>query len=344
MKEMNKNHADELIAAYLAGDISAREEQKLMAWVDSSSDNQKFFDQAINIWQAADDYVYPDFSANKTAAFERLNQRLDRAGGQAKVHQLAARHRGQRWLRIAAAALVLLAVGWWWQSPKGDEMVTLLALTQPGEQKTVILPDGTAVWLNEESELRYEEQDEERFVRFRGEGYFQVATDSLRPFRVYTGQAVTTVLGTAFNLRAYPDEPAVEVSVTEGRVALEVTVQQQETASPKRVELVAGKVGIYERAAAQVKEEVSSVTNKLAWKEQVLNFEGVPLRQAIRDLERYFDVSIIVAESAMLDCSLQVSEYQKPQLDEMLGILQFSLEFEVDRQGDSIILRGGHCQ
>ncbi|RMF03852.1 MAG: DUF4974 domain-containing protein, partial [Bacteroidetes bacterium] len=71
---------------------------------------------------------------------------------------------------------------------------------------------------------------------------------------------------------------------------------------------------------------------------------GVPLWQAIRDLERYFDVNIEVTEAAMLECTLQVSKYQQPKLEEMLDILRFSLDFEVERQEEQIILRGGTCQ
>ncbi|RMF00703.1 MAG: hypothetical protein D6772_05970, partial [Bacteroidetes bacterium] len=289
---MNKDYADELIAAYLAGDISAAEEQLLMAWVNSSSDNQKFFDQAVSIWEAAENYLYPDFEANKAAAFEQLNQRLE-AGhdkgkakhevatqppprddqGEHKVRHLHNRRTGLHWLRIAVAAVVILAVGWWWQHHEAPSPA-FVAATPRGEQQTLTLPDGTQVWLNESSELSYHEQGGERLVHFQGEGYFEVATDSLRSFRVYTDQAVTTVLGTAFNLRAYPDETEVEVSVTEGRVALEVnSAHKRQTAAPaKRVELPAGTVGLFDRQTATLKTATTSVQNKLAWKEQVLDF------------------------------------------------------------------------
>lgn len=337
---MKHEQAEELMAAYLAGDISTSEKDKLMAWVDEDPAGQQFFDEATNIWSAADDFVYPDFSTGKAAAFNRLEQRLDvveeRNAPTAKIRFL-----GNRLFRIAAAILFLAVAGWWWSNQAGD-ITMIVATTLAGERDEITLPDGTKVWLNEGSDLTYEDRADQRYLSFSGEAYFDVATDSLRPFQIYTGQAVTTVLGTAFNLRAYPDEPAVEVSVTEGKVTLERQAAPSETAISK-VELEAGKVGVFKRSEAVVETIEETATNNVAWKEQVFNFSDVPLYLAIEDVERYFNVTIEVENTAMLDCPLQVSEFKNPTLEETIRILGFVMEFTVTQEGDKIRLSGGIC-
>src|SRR5690606_31564425 len=84
-----------------------------------------------------------------------------------------------------------------------------------GEKSRLILADGTVVWLNSESAIEYPAQftGTERTVRLKGEAFFEVASDSLRPFKVASGNVTTTALGTSFNVKSYQDEDELAVTL-----------------------------------------------------------------------------------------------------------------------------------
>ncbi|MEM9260428.1 MAG: FecR domain-containing protein, partial [Bacteroidota bacterium] len=205
-------------------------------------------------------------------------------------------------------------------------------------------PDGTKVWLNESSQLSYAEQDGERQVVLTGEAYFDVVTDSTRAFRIFAGDAITTVLGTAFNVRAYPAEESVEVTVTEGRVALEeANVEKTAVATTeKRVELTAGKRGVYAKQVIEVEEEVVAPENALAWKERQLNFNGVPLSEVVRDLNHYYNIDIKLANANLEPCELIGVYDNDPQLEMMIQIIE-GFGFNVTEEDNSYIISGEGC-
>lgn len=335
---MKNPRAEKLIAAYLSGNTAAREEEELMAWVDESPESQKFFDNTVELWNIADQGDFPDFSKGKAKAWDRLDANLftdkQKPAPIAKIRPMYTRV-----LAIAASLTLLLAVGWWWQISSQDFRVQTLA----AERTIVELPDGTQVWLNENSLLSYKDKGNERSLVFEGEAYFDVATDSLKPFRIYSGRAVTTVMGTAFNLRAYPDEGTVEVSVTEGKVAL--TKTKDETTSKiesSRIELTPGQTGVFEKNKAIVKKlNEESAQNKIAWKEQKLNFSGLTLTQVIPAIERYFDVEIILENKNLLNCPLNSGDFDRPELEEVINGISFPFEFETIIDGNVILLKGG---
>lgn len=338
---MKNTHAEKLIAAYLSGNTVASEDEELMAWIDENPDSRKFFDKTVEVWDAADKGEYPDFSKGKKKAWNKLESSLftdseDVAQPTAKIRPLNALLFSKTF-GIAASLALLLAIGWWWQ--QSPEVFT--SQTLASEQTMVELPDGTRVWMNENSLLSYDDLGTERRVIFEGEAYFDVQTDSLKPFTIHSGRAVTTVMGTAFNLRAYPQEDAVEVSVTEGKVAL--TQGNQKQMENNRIELTSGQTGVFDKEEANVKilaEE--SVQNKTAWKSKQLNFEGMKFSQVLPVIERYYGIKIILENQSLLDCTLR-GNHDNPTLTEMINILSFSNEFETQTNGDTIHLQGGVC-
>ncbi|MEM1216161.1 MAG: FecR domain-containing protein, partial [Bacteroidota bacterium] len=204
---MKNTRAEELMAAHLSGNIRPEEKAELMAWVSSGPEGQTFFDKTERLWGLTEDMAYPDFSSNKKQVWEKVAQRTSTTHSPSRRPAKVRTLRGRSGLAIAASVAILLVAGWWWQrSSATAEIIPIIARTVVGEQQEVTLPDGTKIWLNETTEVTYEDRTDERYLAFSGEAYFDVATDSLRPFRIYTSDAVTTVLGTAFNLRAYPEE------------------------------------------------------------------------------------------------------------------------------------------
>ena len=110
---MKNIRAEELMAAYLSGNIRPEEETELMTWVKDEPDGQTFFDKTERLWQLTEDMAYPDFSAKKSNAWEQIAQRTATPTVQpartAKMRSLTNR----RWLSIAASAVILLVATWW---------------------------------------------------------------------------------------------------------------------------------------------------------------------------------------------------------------------------------------
>lgn len=342
---MKNIRAEELMAAYLSGNITSAEKDELMGWVADSSRGQEFFDKAVSLWSVTEEMAYPDFGANKAKAWDKVANRLDGQLGQtgggsgAKIVRMNLR----RW--VAAAAVALLGVAAWWSLQGPSTPAAVIASTLNEEQKEMLLPDGTQVWLNENTYLTYEEVDGERRLRLEGEAFFDVATDSLQPFRIYAGDAVTTVLGTSFNIRAYPEEEQVEVSVKEGRVQLEKRQAEEVSAAPEEepVILTPGEQGVFEKRTAIVESKEKRGKNSAAWRDRKMDFNQVELDEVVQTIERFYEVEIELADPVLGKCPL-IGKFDNPTLEDLLSAIEFSLEFEIEQKDGVYRLSGEACE
>lgn len=174
--------------------------------------------EAERIWKAAGSYKDQAFQPDVEAGWARFKDRMqeDKTGRRTRIRFLP--------LASAAAGLLLLTAFAVWRFDAlrpAPEWTVLSAQEMPLEK--VPLPDGSAVWLNRNSQLRFVTdlgKKGPRKLYLRGEAFFEVASVQGRPFTVQTAQAQVEVLGTRFNLRAYPTDNATEVEVEHGKVAL----------------------------------------------------------------------------------------------------------------------------
>lgn len=155
--------------------------------------------------------------------------------------------------------------------------------TPRGGQFQVQLPDGTKVWLNAASSLRYPTAftGKERAVAITGEAYFEVAANASMPFRVsINGQPAIEVLGTSFNVNAYTDENAVQTTLLEGSVRVINTILQP----GQQASVINNKVTVKEHA------DIEQVT---AWKNGLFNFNKQDLPSVMKQLARWYDVEVV---------------------------------------------------
>lgn len=165
--------------------------------------------------------------------------------------------------------------------------VQFATLTTPRKgQYRITLPDGTKVWLNAESSLRYPTKftDKDRYVELQGEGFFDVAHDQAKPFIVASGGQQVKVLGTKFNINSYSNEPAVRTTLVSGRVEL---LSCRDKAN---VILVPG------QQAKLVNDgfAINSVDTEpfTAWTSNEFQFKGAALQEVLRQIERWYDVDV----------------------------------------------------
>lgn len=158
--------------------------------------------------------------------------------------------------------------------------------TPKGRQFRLLLPDGTAVWLNAGSSIRYPTAftGNERVVEITGEAYFEVAQLAQKPFRVKAaGRADIEVLGTHFNINAYDNESTLDATLLEGAIRV--------THGSSNAVLHPGQQA---RVAAGIKVVAHANTDKvIAWKNGFFNFEDARLEEVMRQLERWYDIEVV---------------------------------------------------
>lgn len=227
---------------------------------------------------------------DKDAAFAAFRQRVADAQFQPKESK-----RRLGWLRYAAAVVAVIAVGFFsykgGQSQLEASLGEIVVEAPQGSRSEMVLPDGTKVWLNAGSKISYSQTFgyTVRLVRLEGEGYFEVAHNELLPFSVESGNVRVKVLGTKFNVRDYPSDAEASVSLAEGRVSMCSTRK----ATTERV-LTPGQRATVNKESGRIRVDDYEVANAIQWTNGILVFDGESLRDIVNDLERCYNVRIIV--------------------------------------------------
>ncbi|MFX1703880.1 FecR domain-containing protein [Chitinophaga sp. CC14] len=208
-------------------------------------------------------------------------------------------------------------------SARGNEAYNVLT-TPPGGQYQLILPDGTKVWLNAASSLRFPAgfSGNQRKVELKGEAYFEVAENAKMPFVVQAGNKVVQVLGTHFNLMAYPEEPSTNVTLLEGAVkvlhqtdtVLLKPGQQAKLSDNRRIELV----------------KHADMEKIIAWKNGYFSLNGEGTAVVMRQLARWYNTEIEYA-GQVPDLKFEGSIKRSYELEDVLNILAASgIHFRVE--------------
>lgn len=193
-----------------------------------------------------------------------------------------------------------------------------------GGQWQVILPDQSKVWLNAKSSISYPTKfvGQERKVKIRGEAYFEVSHRKSMPFRVETGQQVVEVLGTSFNISAYPDDEAIKTTLFQGSVKLCYAQMTQLLKPGQQGRLKDRKIDL----AAHVNlEEI------LAWKNGEFQFDD-HLHSIMNKIARWYDVEVIYETKRSTDLMLSGKISRSRNLSAILKMLEFSgdVHFKVE--------------
>ncbi len=157
-----------------------------------------------------------------------------------------------------------------------------------GGEYFLTLADGTEVWLNAETEIRYPVQftGNKRVVYLDGEAYFTVTPDPEKPFVVVSTHASVSVLGTQFNFRAYPDEPEVLTTLVSGSVIMQSEKYNQQ------IKLVPGEQGVLEKSSATLTKQEVNTYLYTAWKDGRFTFRNARLEDLFNILARWYDLNV----------------------------------------------------
>lgn len=204
---------------------------------------------------------------------------------------------------------------------------TLVLTTPKGGIYQVTLPDGSKIWLNAASTLKYPARftSSTRQVELSGEGYFEVEKDTHKPFRVVSEGQQVEVLGTAFNISTYPDEAVTRTTLLEGKVNV---IADHPTASPRSIVLSPSEQARI--ADDRLTKEVVDVTSETAWRNGLFTFRKEKLGDIMRKVARWYDVEVEFQDDVVnRTFSGTVSRYA--QISEVLATLSLTdrVQFEV---------------
>lgn len=359
MSDSDRDFIDwDLITRYLGGMAAPPERAQVEQWLAESPDHWSLLNAMREVGKDADDIAIAP-AEWKATVLDVLRRRevVPEPVTDAEPQQVgAARSRTSSAVRFAvlgrrrsfvgiAAGFALVvaggaAAGWLalHRPPRAaagaEHPAFSIISTAPGQRLSLRLSDGTLVSLAPGSTLRtpadYGRRD--RAVELQGEAAFTVTHDSTRPFAVRTPRAVATDLGTRFVVRAYADDPATDIVVAEGRVAVR---QAMTTGRPLPADSLI--LGWRERARVAGDGHLEftrgiALDDYFAWTEGKLIFEGTPLREAARRLGRWYDIDVRLEPGTIGDRRLFAAVENEPATD-VLRTIATSLDLRLSRAG-----------
>ncbi|MCC9019729.1 FecR family protein [Flavobacterium lipolyticum] len=184
--------------------------------------------------------------------------------------------------------------------------ITRQYATRAGEHAKIVLSDGTQIWLNAGSHVKYPVtfKGDTREIYLTGEAFFDVAKDKKHPFIIHTDKMDTKVLGTSFNVQAYPDQTTQEVSVLTGRVNVKSTVTEE------NVYVTPGQKVVFKSHSNKLQTFKDIPMNSISlWRKHIIVFEDAPLPEVIATINRNYNVTVQIANKNLNN--LKISAYFK---------------------------------
>lgn len=338
----------ELMAKKLSGEATAADLAELEALLRQHPDVHYAAEHLTDLWAQK-----PPVSPGKSEqAFADHLDRMRQAGVEWDAPPRLQKRRIPRpYVPAMAAAVLLFAAlaGWWWWPRLNAPEPAAVVHAEKGTRTRLALPDGSVVWLNSDSRLTYGEQfsKRNREVNLEGEAFFDVVADVNHPFVIHTSKMNVKVLGTAFNVRAYPNDSTAETALIRGSVEVS-------RAGAKPVILKANeKLVLYlygqepEHTTKQQKQDFTiaplNVTEQdghpleTAWVENKLAFRDEAFSTLAARLERWYGVQISLADPAVKNLRF-TGRFEKETIEQVLKALQITAEFRYSVSGRNITI------
>ena len=224
------DRSENLIIRFLNGQLSIDETDKLNSWLEESPENLEVFRTYQNIWLGSS-ALLPDERYNPCSSWKRVAKQMEKSANR-RIYK-SRRASGQIYIgltKIAALIAAVFIIGaiasyliFMNYHSLSDETFTEISVPK-GSRSMVVLPDSSTVWLNAGSKIKYPNNfnRSDRIVQLEGEAYFDVVSNPRRPFVVCTKYLRVRAFGTAFNVKAYPEDEVVSATLVEGNLLVEI--------------------------------------------------------------------------------------------------------------------------
>lgn len=196
------------------------------------------------------------------------------------------------WASAACICIMIAFAGWFYFRPDPVQAIDTLIRTAAAERKEITLTDGTVVVLNTGTELLVSANfnDKERRVVLKGEAYFRVAKDPLKPFVIQSGQLRTLVLGTSFNINAYPHRERIKVSVVTGLVRVSQTKDKSETVLADQ--MVANQTVSFFKKTGKFEKNNEEALLITSWKDNKLYIDNASIPDIAEQLKGFYNLDV----------------------------------------------------
>jgi ferric-dicitrate binding protein FerR (iron transport regulator) len=334
----------------LNGEASSLEQEELNIHLQQDEQLQQQFDLLSRIWKEKHDDIKDEDNVKANTVVSRI---ISRAASETAGLEVTAR-RKRRWNRrkslVAGIAVIVLIAGgliaknYTTSSVTKPDQQQEPLITQKGSRSRTLLADGTTVWLNAGSKLVYENDfnGATREVRLEGEAFFDVVKQTKRPFIVHTSGIDIRVLGTAFNVKSYPEDKNVETTLYRGLVQ----VIRHEDSLVKAIQLKPNQKLILPKQAAnepkKLPEERSTsdkatpgraiITHidstqkeseriETAWVYSRLEFLGENFEEVAKKMERWYNVTILFKDEKVKHLRVR-GKFEKETVEEAFAALK----------------------
>lgn len=323
MRDLNFNSEEseylELILEELEGVITAENAIRLMEWRLLIANNDSFYQDIIKL---QDDLellqIYKDIKPEKSldALYKKIDfNPISKTESKIKIRNIQFGH----WVGIAASFLIISLVAFYFI--RSNDIVSFK--TAATEQQNFILPDGTKIFLNANSEVNYSKSNFQKFRKLelvKGECFLNVAHNPDRPFSVHYKDLAVTDIGTSFNVKEAQNQ--IDVSVNTGQVKLNVNGAEAETI------LNAGEAGYYQIVDKTVRKTKIKDPNYKAYTDRNIYFNNTSLPEVVKTLESVYHKKIVI-QSFGLKTRKFTGEFRDQKLKDVLLVIAETLQINI---------------
>jgi len=312
-----------ILEKHFANETSASENQHINEWLDSASENAMILEQLRHYYQTYKSLPI-EFTPDAKAGLERVSQKTISKTRVIRVPNL--------WWKVAAVLLIGFC-SWWFahEQPIKHTAEFTTVLKSDTTVATITLSDGSHIWLNAHSSIKYPEKfDNTREVFLDGEAYFEIAHDSAHPFVVHTSNTQTRVLGTKFDIRSYASENHTTLTVTEGKVGFGNVAKQ--------VILTVNQKAEFDKLSGNVLKVENDNCNFMSWKTLDFDFDNQPLETVFKTLAEVYHFNYQFDTSNLKSRILTASFHHRP-LSEIMQAISLSADAQVIQQNGKYFIK-----
>jgi len=317
-KNINDN-IHELLVKCLLNEASPEEQLAAERWMSEDPANRRYAEGYRKLWEESRALARTS-QVDEDAAWDRFRTKLHHRNRQkAKLFPL-------RWLRFsaAAAAILVVCITGIWYFHHSSLQTNYVAAEVPLEK---VLPDSSVINLNKHSSIRFED-GRERKVALKGEAFFNVRKNAVKPFRVYVQDAVVTVLGTSFHVRESSSK--IEVSVETGLVQV---IWKNDTTLVHPGE----KIVLNEESGRSVKDSAKGALYRHFIDGDIV-CDHTPLDQLVEVLQQAYGASIRIADADLKKLTITTT-FHNMELDDILDIVSQTLGIRIEKNGEQYIIK-----
>ncbi len=332
MEQQKKINESDLFR-YMNRELSGPESGEVEKWIDASEENRKIARDYYELFFAVTSLRLIKGSAPQKA-LGKVNKQLKKK--QRKKLYLAF----QRVAAILLLPLLLLSGFLLLQRREETPLFYMETRMTPGMIGSTLLPDGTKVWLNSSSYLKYPSffSGETREVTLDGEAYFQVVENPEKPFIVHTENASVKVLGTEFNIDAYSSNGFIATTLVNGSVQFNY---QNEDRLPRTLTIRPDQQVHYDKKTGRTQVGQAYVPKDIAWKNGQIILKDTPLSDILWILSKRFNVEFSLKDPAFYNYSF-TGVFTNQQIERVLehfkrsSGIRYTIDYELDHDGEVI--------